>query len=389
MFSKISLSAWENLVKKQLKTDDIYAILTKDNLEGIVVKPYYDSVSKPLKNLPKVEESTHLVAKYQEALEDDAFALLLDENIENLEEKVLFINNKELAEHLLIEEENKYFSLIDLFSEDRKGTINEQLGKELLAKNFNRPIAVDVTHHQNAGASIVQQLAIALAKAKDLAETFSPEILKNLVFRFSVGNNYFFEIAKIRAFKLLFNQLSKEFGFNEVPFIFAETSLRNKSKADAENNLIRSTLELSAAMIGGADAVFTNDFKIEGGNSLTEEISFKQQIILAYESIINVFNDAGNGSYYIEDITQQFAEKAWQYFLKIEQAGGYCEQLKAGAIQKEIYQHATAEQQWVAEGKLKLIGVNLYPQLQITRNINDLYQDDELKPVRWAEMYES
>lgn len=389
MFSKISLSAWEDLVKKQLKTDDIYAILTKENLEGIIVKPYYDSVAKPLKNLPKVEESTHLVAKYHEALEDDAFALLLDENIENLEEKVIFINNKDLAEHLLTEEENRYFSLIDLFSEDTSGSIDEQLGKELLAKDFDRNVAVDVAVHQNAGASVVQELAIALAKAKDLAEVFGPEILKKLVFRFAVGSHYFFEIAKIRAFKLLYNQLSKEFGRNEIPYIFVETSLRNKSKVDPENNLIRSTLELSAAMIGGADAVFANDFKIENGDSLTEEISFKQQIILAYESIINVFDDAANGSYYVEDITQQFADKAWQYFLKIEQQGGYCEQLKSGDIQKAIHQHATAEQQWIADGKLKLIGVNLYPQLQPTKNIDDLYTDRDLKPVRWAEMYES
>jgi methylmalonyl-CoA mutase len=91
----MSNTAWENLVKKQLKTEDIYPILTKENLEGIVVKPFYDSVQKPLVNLPKIEESTHLVAKYHESLEEDVFAFILDQNVENLEQKTIFVNNED------------------------------------------------------------------------------------------------------------------------------------------------------------------------------------------------------------------------------------------------------------------------------------------------------
>ncbi|WP_447951177.1 methylmalonyl-CoA mutase family protein [Chryseobacterium koreense] len=388
MFTKTSLSDWESLVQKQLKTEDIYSVLSKENLEGIEVKPYYDSVPKPLKNLPKVEESTQLVAKYHRDLEENVYAFLLDENVEGLQEKVIFVNNKDLAEHISADESNRYFSLIDIFSDDSKGIIMEQLGKELLAKDFSRNICVDVSLHQNSGAAIGQQLGIALAKTKDLTEVFGAEIIKKLIFRIAVGGNYFFEIAKIRAFKLLFNQLSREFGLDEIPYIFAETSMRNKSKNDAENNLIRSTLELSAAMIGGADAVFTNDFRIEHSDALSEEISFKQQIVLAYESIINVFDDAGNGSYYIENITQQFAEKSWKLFLEIEEGGGYCELLKTGWIQKKIYEHAILEQKWVEEGKLKLIGVNLYPKLEQTKSVDELYSEKEIKPVRLAEMFE-
>ena len=388
MSSKISLQDWESLVQKQLKTDDIYAVLKKENLEGITVKPYYDNVSKPLKNLPKVEESTKLVSTYQEDAEENIFAFLLDENVEDLDEKSIFINNKDLAEHLTPDDNNSYFCLVDLFSDNEKGEINLNLGKELLAKSFDRNIGIDVSLHQNSGAAIYQQLGIALAKTKELTENFGSEVLRHIVFRFAVGGNYFFEIAKIRAFKLVFNQLSKEFGLNEVPYIFAETSLRNKAKNDEENNLIRSTLELSAAMIGGADAVFSNNYKLENQNELSEEISFKQQIVLAYESIINVFEDAGNGSYYIEDITEQFAEKSWKFFLEIEEAGGYCELLKTGFVQKKIYEQAVKEQNWVEEGKLKIIGVNLYPKLNKTKSAGDLYSEREIKSVRLAEMFE-
>ena len=385
MFATVTLQDWENLVKKQLKTDDIYAILSKENLEGITVKPYYDKSPENLQNLPKVEESTHLVAKYQEGLEEDAYAFLLNNNVEKLSDKTIFVANEDLAGHITLSEENRYFSLIDVFVNNE---INSQLAEELLSKNFERNICVDASLYQNAGASITQQLAFALGKAKDLAEVFGAEILNKLVFKFAIGANYFFEIAKIRAFKMLFNQFSKEFNLDLIPYIFAETSLRNKAKNDEENNLIRSTLEIAAAMIAGSDAVFANDFKVQNSNTLSEEISFKQQVILAYESIINVFEDAANGSYYVEEITHQLAENAWKLFLELENSGGFVENLKSGKIAEIIYNQAIAEQNWVEEGKIKLIGVNLYPKLEKTKSVEQLYNAKEIKAVRLAEMFE-
>ncbi|MEG1668586.1 methylmalonyl-CoA mutase family protein [Chryseobacterium sp.] len=382
-----TFSNWENLVKKQLKTEDIYTILKKENLEGIDIKPFYNSVEKPMVSLPKIEESTHLVATYHESLEDDVFAFLLNENVENLVEKTVFINNKDLAEHISPQDEDQYFSLIDVFDE-KNAEINDQLVKELLAKDFKRNICVDISLHQNAGAAIYQQLGIALAKTKELVEVYGSELMNKLIFRIAVGGNYFFEMAKVRAFKMVFNQLSKEYDLNEIPYIFAETSLRNKAISDNENNLIRSTLELASAMIGGADAVYSTNYLVEKSTENSEEISFKQQIVLAYESIINVFEDASNGSYYIEDTTNQIADKSWEFFVEIEEKGGYLELLKQGIIQKNIYDHAVEEQKWVQDGKIKLIGVNLYPKLELKRSIEELYHPNKLKAVRWAEMFE-
>jgi methylmalonyl-CoA mutase len=383
----MSDTTWESLVKKQLKTEDIYSALSKENLEGIEVKPFYASGSKPFVNLPKIEESTHLVSTYHESLEEDVFAFLLDQNVENLVQKIIFVNNKDLAGHISPKEEDQYFSLIDVF-DNEKAEIDDQLVKELLAKEFRRNICVDIAIHQNAGASIFQQLGIALAKTKELIEIYGSEILPKLIFRIAVGGNYFFEMAKLRAFKIVFNQLSKEYNLNEIPYIFAETSLRNKAVSDQENNLIRSTLELASAMIGGADAVFSNNYLVDRTTENSEEISFKQQIVLAYESIINVFEDASNGSYYVEDVTQQIAEKSWALFVEIEEAGGYLELLKQGIIQKEIYDHAVTEQKWVEEGKIKLIGVNLYPKLDVKKSVAELYNENKIKAVRWAEMFE-
>ncbi|PQA91944.1 methylmalonyl-CoA mutase [Chryseobacterium shigense] len=381
------LPNWENLVKKQLKTEDIYSILKKENLEGIDVRPFYSEVHQPLVNLPKVEESTHLVARYHESLEEDVFAFILDHNVEHLEEKTIFVNNKDLAGHISPKEEDQYFSLIDVFNEN-ECTIDDQLAKELLSKDFKRNICVDISLHQNAGAAIYQQIGIALAKAKELVEAYGPDILNKLIFRTAIGGNYFFEMAKLRAFKIVFNQFSREYGFSDTPYIFAETSSRNKAIADSENNLIRSTLELASAMIAGADAVFSTNYLVNRSTDNSEEISFKQQIVLAYESIINVFEDASNGSYYVEDITRQIAEKSWALFIEIEEGGGYLELMKQGIIQKKIYDQAVEEQKWVEEGKIKLIGVNLYPKLDVKRSIEEMYSEKEIKAVRWAEMFE-
>ena len=387
MSNNSTFQDWENLVKKQLKVDDIYAVLQKENLENLEVKPFYNTVEKPLTNLPKVEESTHLVSFYDEKWEDDAFAFYINQNVDGLQEKNLFFDDEVFAETVVIEKSNKYISLIDAFNH-KTGEINQELATSLLNKGFDRALSIDVSGYQNAGASIVQQVGIALGKAKELIEVFGPEVLNKIVVKVAVGAQYFFEIAKIRALKLAFFQLSKEFGLETIPYIFAETTLRNKSIEDSENNLIRSTLELSAAMIAGADAIYSNDYKLNEETALSKEISFKQQIVLAYESIINVFEDASNGSYYVEDLTQQIVSKGYQYFIEIENQGGFIEAMKIGSIQKEIYLQGTTEQQWVNEGKIKLIGVNLYPQLEVKNQPESLYSETEIKPVRWAQAFE-
>lgn len=385
MFSSSSIKDWESLVKKQLKSEDIYSILSKENLENIKVNPYYESTSDLFNNLPKVEESTHLVAQFHDSLQDHAFAFVMNEKLDLLSGKTIFIDQKQSLDDHQLSNENTYFSLIDVFENNE---INTALTQKLLSLNLQRNICIDTSLYQNAGASIIQQLAYAIAKAKDLMETFGEEILDRLIFKFAIGGNYFFEIAKIRAFKLLFYQFSAEYGKQQIPFIFSETSMRNKSIFDEENNLIRTTLELSAAMIAGSDAVFAHDYKIKNSTDLSSEIAFKQQLVLAYESIINVFEDAPSGSYYVEHITQQFSDKAWQLFLEMEEAGGFLSLLVSGDIAQRIYEQATKEQQWIEEGKIKLIGVNQFPCLEKKKSIEQLYQPHEIKPVRWAEMFE-
>ena len=387
MFPNSTLADWEKLVEKQLKSEDIYTALSKPNLEGITVKPIYDTVEKPVAILPRVEENMVLVSEYSESLADDVFGIILKENASGFDGKNIYLEGKDLAEHISPEENNKYFALVDVFNQE-DGVLNEQLAKEMLAKDFDRNITIDMSTYQNAGASIVQQLALGLTKAKELADVLGGDVLTKVIFRVSVGANYFFEVAKIRTLKLLFNQLSREYGLDLMPYIFAESTWRNKTTIDEENNLIRSTLELAAAMIAGADAVFSNDFKIQNSTDLSKEIAFKQLIVLAYESIVNVFEDGANGSYYVEDITHQLADKAWALFLEMDEKGGFTALHANNEISAMIYEHATAEQNWVEEGKIKLVGVNIYPKQEVKKSVAEMYDQTKIKQVRWAEMYE-
>lgn len=389
-FPKSNLTDWENLVKKQLKTEDIYSVLKKSNLENIDVRPYYDTRISDL-SLPKFEENTHLVADYHSDLENDVLAFLSENTLPVTSGKTVFTENESLLNQ---KTESILLSLIDPFkpyeiSEKNTDTHSvKNKTEELTQLPITKSICIDVALHQNAGASIQQQLAFALLKTKEIIELSGKNALKKIIFRLAVGHQYFFEIAKLRAFKILFHNLCHEFEITQTPYLFVESSTRSFSKNDEENNLIRSTLALSAAMIGGADAVYSSNYKQSLGSDLSQEISFKQQIVLAYESIINVFPDGASGSYYVEELSHQIAEKSWDLFLELENQGGYLKLLSEKKIQAMIYNQALLEQQEVDLGHQKLIGINQYPKLEIKKPNEALYSSTCIKKVGLSEKYE-
>ena len=375
---------WEALVSGQLKSPDIYSILKEENLEGLEIDPVYFASSKEYPMVARAEEYLHLVSPYQEQSENES--LLLSHNVEGLEEKNLFVDNRLLAEHIL-SEENRVFSLVDVFTEE--GKLDQQLALELQAKGFARSLCVDISAFQNAGASIVQQLAVALSKARELVEAFSSDVLKEIIFKVAVGRNYFFELAKLRALRLVFAELCREYGAEPHDcFIFAEPSMRNKTVDESENNLIRSTYECVAAMLGGADAIYLGSFQPTERTEFSLEVSFKQQLVLSHESLLNVFDDPMAGSFYMGPLTQQVAEKTWSAFLEIEEKGGFTAQMIGGQLQRDVYEHALREQQWLKEGKITLVGVNLYPSKELTKELNTPYNPKEIRPVRLSEIYE-
>ena len=249
---------------------------------------------------------------------------------------------------------------------------------ELLSKSTKiiSIISIDSGLYQNAGATMVQQIAYSLAHANEYFNRIS-KIDKPIVFQVSVGTNYFFEIAKLRALRLLFNLIAKEYNHNVDCHILVSPTKRNKTLYDYNINMLRTTTECMSAILGGADAIanLPYDALYHKDNEFSDRIARNQLLILKHESYFDKVNNPADGSYYIESLTQQLAEKALALFHDIEAQGGFLKQLNAGIIQRKIQESANKEQELFDAGKEILLGTNKHP------NTNDLMKDNlELFP---------
>ena len=223
-------------------------------------------------------------------------------------------------------------------------------------------ISVNVTLYQNAGANIVQQLAYALSHVNEYFNRISP-IKKIILFEIAVGTNYFFEIAKLRALRLLFKAIAAEYNYELDCYIIATPTKRNKTIYDYNVNMLRTTTECMAAILGGADAISNQPYDAiyHKSNEFGERISRNQLLILKHESYFDKVSNPADGSYYIETVTKQLADKALLLFKEIEENGGFLVKLGEGIIQRKITESAEKEQELFDSGKEVLLGTNKYP----------------------------
>jgi methylmalonyl-CoA mutase len=237
-------------------------------------------------------------------------------------------------------------------------------------------LSIDGSLYQNAGANIVQQIAYTLAHANEYFNRVAT-ISKPIVLHVAVGTNYFFEIAKLRSLRLLFDLVAKEYDHNLSCHILAIPTKRNKTLYDYNVNMLRTTTECMSAILGGADAVsnLAYDALYHKDNEFGDRISRNQLLVLKHESYFDKVANPADGSYYIENLTQQLSEKALTLFKDIEANGGFITQLIEGTIQRKIQESASKEQDLFDSGKEILLGTNKYP------NKNDRMSHDlELFP---------
>lgn len=215
----------------------------------------------------------------------------------------------------------------------------------------------------NTGATLSQQLGIALAMAFETQHRLNTDNMKGFWANFAIGSDYFGEIAKLRAFRRLWSLLEEELGFEpSQPALYCETALRNKTIKDAYNNMIRTTSEAMAAVIGGANEIVIKGFDqtFEEATPFGERIARNQSSILQHESHLDAVKDMAQGSYFIENLTEKLAERGWEFFKQIEAEGGYVEAMKNGWLQDRIEASAEAEQKAFDEQQKVLIGANKY-----------------------------
>ena len=181
---------------------------------------------------------------------------------------------------------------------------------------FQSTLTVHVDTYQNAGATMVQQLAYALSHVNEYLNHFGSKITNKITFNVTVGSHYFFEIAKLRALRILWASLASEYGFNTNCRIKAIPSKRNKTIYDYNVNMLRTTTEWMSAVLGCADVVcnLPYDSLYHNTNEFGDRISRNQLLILKNESYFDKVNNPSDGAYYIEHLTQKLAEKALELF---------------------------------------------------------------------------
>lgn len=251
---------------------------------------------------------------------------------------------------------------------------------------FYRVVGVNATTLSNAGAYIAQELGYALAWGNQylslLVEAGVDTSLaaKKIKFNFGVGGNYFMEIAKFRAAKLLWALIVDAYqpicrrpdcdntvnGICKCAArirIHAQTSEFNKTVYDANVNMLRTQTEAMSASLGGVDSltVLPYDSVYKKSDDFSERIARNQQLLLKEESNFDKVADPASGSYYIETLTNEIAQQAWKLFLEVEENGGFYAAIVAGNVQKAIKKTASTRLKNVSSRREVLLGTNQFP----------------------------
>ncbi len=268
-----------------------------------------------------------------------------------------------------------------------------------------RPLAISDRAMHNAGAGIVETLALTLAAGNELlsgllatdgelkgaAQADAQAICRGLAFDVSISSNYFMEIARLRAARLLWSRILLEYGLNAdasansaAMYIHGRTSEWNQTVYDPHVNLLRATTETMSAALGACDAFTVLPFDLARSPDATDEFGARMarntQQVIKHEAYLDKVVDPAAGSYYLENLTDSIAREAWQFFQEIEAAGGYRKALanqgavkaaqtsspdsgpaQTGLIQARVKASAAKVRAAVASRKQTVLGTNQYP----------------------------
>ncbi len=470
-FAPVSTEQWEEVIKKDLKGADYNKKLVWRTTEGFAVKPYYrqedlknltfmDSVPGdfPFLRGTKTQDNNWRIrqdicagdakeanAKAKEVCAkgvdsvsfnindetkiDHEFVsqLLADLELEKIE--VNFDaghNSKEIVE-ILVESNSKLEGSVN-FNPLTRLTLNGSFCKSadhsfdrakdivLAAKELEnfRSLSVNGDVFHNSGANVVQELAFSLSMGAEYMAQLTDRGLKsdtiasNMKFNFSIGANYFMEIAKLRAARLLWSKVVESFEVedlaNAAMLTHSTTSRWNKTVYDPYVNMLRTTTEAMSAIIGGTNSLTVDAFNktFDKPTDFGNRIARNQQILLKEETYLDKIADPSAGSYYIENLTNSIIDETWKLFLELEDKGGYIKALEQGFIQQQIKESADKKNELLAQRREILLGTNQYPNFdeKISEPIDEkIFKAEEpltdnkgftpLRPYRGAQAFES
>ncbi len=366
----------EWLVRQEIKVDDV----KEANAKAL------DILNKGIDSLSFHVKAKELSAAYVETLLDGICADCVELNFSTCQGHVVELAN------LLVE----YFQKKGYDLNKLQGSINFDYLNKMLAKGKEkgnlvetakalidattalpgyRVINVNALTLNNAGAYIYQELGYALAWGNEymnqLTEAGVPAatVAKKIKFNFGISSNYFLEIAKFRAGRMLWADIVNSYlaeGDCKCAAqmkVHAETSSFNLTIFDSYVNLLRTQTEAMSAALAGVDSmtVVPFDKAYETPNDFSERLARNQQLLLKEESHFDKVIDPAAGSYYIENLTVSIAKQAWDLFLAVEDEGGFYAAVKAGKVQEAVNNSNKARHEAVARRKEILLGTNQYP----------------------------
>lgn len=458
-FPPVSTQKWEEVIMADLKGSDYTKKLVWKTLEGFDVKPYYRAENIEDLNLQPTKKENNNWDIRQDIFEQDiktinAIALeglkrgvtslgLNASQVKNVGDLKILLSEIDLMKvKINFLSANCFLELTKLFidylkSESIDGNkINGSMnfdpyvyslytGKLCCSENEIANQAVEIMNlikanipnfdlitinghiFNNAGASIVQELAFTLSAANEYLSVLTEKGIPahsvgyRTVFSFATGSNYFMEIAKIRAARLLWRMIMKEYNPKcetayDV-FIATQSSYYNKSIYDPYVNMLRTTTETMSSAIAGADSisVYPFDMAFKESDEFSRRIASNQQILLKEESYLDKVIDPSSGSYYIENLTNAIATHAWDIFKAIEEKGGFLSAIKEGYIQNEIEKTSSQRANDVATRKTTILGTNQFPNLnekmvdKVTSTCGDNNNKaNEIKTLSWNRLSE-
>ncbi len=233
-------------------------------------------------------------------------------------------------------------------------------------------ISISGYHMQEAGATLVQELAFTLADGREYVRAAIAkgldvdEFAGRLSFFFAIGMNFFMEAAKLRAARMLWTKIMEEFQPKKASSLMLRTHCQTSGvslqEQDPYNNIIRTAFEAMSAVLGGTQSLHTNSFDeaIALPTEFSARIARNTQLILQHETGVTKVVDPLAGSYYVESLTKELADKAWALIEEVEALGGMTKAVNEGLPKRLIEEAATRRQAAVDKGDDVIVGVNKY-----------------------------
>lgn len=401
-FDEITAKQWKQKIQYELKGEDYNELLITRTAEDINIKPFYQEPEKAESiaihhNGWKIVEKIYIKNEkasnlsIHKALDNGSECLYLIVSSQDINLEVVFDGvplkgiqlefqceflSAEFVERTVLFFTGKHSKLhfhLDIVGHlAREGNWHQSLEKDFKQlsqiqnkiqanKDVESSISIDASLYQNAGATMVQQLAYSLAHANEYLNYFEGSSI-NFCLLNSVGSHYFFEIAKLRAFRVLWESLMDSYELPAKLFIHSTPSMRNKTLYDYNVNMLRTTTEYMSAIIGGSDCIsfLPYDAIYHKDNEFSRRIARNQLLILKHESYFDIVNNPADGTYYIEQVCRSLCEKALKLFKEIEKSGGFLTQLKDHQIQKKIKESAAKESVKFQEKQILMVGTNTY-----------------------------